>query len=258
MQLLMTDVTGEAFPALMRRLVLDPLGMTASTYEQPLPAARAAHAPVALLCALVLIVALIRVPGQNLRQDDTARQYIEHATAVMTPDSLLVTGTDAHTFALWYAAWGTGELLAASPGVVLVNIELYEQDWYRRLLQARYSHLEGIGAPFADFIEQNARERAVWLTEPFAERLPGETRAEGVLWAYWPVSKVARDPAMTDVARLAGVPKEVIDRAGVILDTLDSDHRAAQGKPTIPARRKQSSRQLTLFEPELHPLLDEL
>jgi CubicO group peptidase (beta-lactamase class C family) len=44
MQLLMTDITGEPFPALMRRLVLDPVGMTSSTYEQPLPASRAADA----------------------------------------------------------------------------------------------------------------------------------------------------------------------------------------------------------------------
>ena len=44
MQLLMTDVTGEPFPALMRRLVLDPVGMTASTYEQPLPASLAIKA----------------------------------------------------------------------------------------------------------------------------------------------------------------------------------------------------------------------
>ena len=36
-QQLMTDVTGEPFPALMRALVLDPLGMTASGYRQPLP-----------------------------------------------------------------------------------------------------------------------------------------------------------------------------------------------------------------------------
>lgn len=37
----MTDAAGEPFPALMKRLVLDPLGMTHSTYEQPLPAALA-------------------------------------------------------------------------------------------------------------------------------------------------------------------------------------------------------------------------
>ena len=37
MQLIMTDVADEPFPSLMRRLVLDPLGMTHSTYQQPLP-----------------------------------------------------------------------------------------------------------------------------------------------------------------------------------------------------------------------------
>lgn len=36
-QLLVCDVLGEAFPAIMARLVIDPLGMAHSTYEQPLP-----------------------------------------------------------------------------------------------------------------------------------------------------------------------------------------------------------------------------
>ncbi|MGH6718838.1 MAG: serine hydrolase domain-containing protein, partial [Alphaproteobacteria bacterium] len=47
MQLLLTDVTGEAFAALMRTRVLEPLGMTSSTFDQPPPeawAARLAHA----------------------------------------------------------------------------------------------------------------------------------------------------------------------------------------------------------------------
>src|SRR5215471_7675263 len=38
-QLAMTDVTGQTFPALMQRLVLGPLGMKESTFDQPLPAA---------------------------------------------------------------------------------------------------------------------------------------------------------------------------------------------------------------------------
>lgn len=37
LQQLLVDVTQEQFPDLARRLVLEPLGMTASTYEQPLP-----------------------------------------------------------------------------------------------------------------------------------------------------------------------------------------------------------------------------
>jgi CubicO group peptidase (beta-lactamase class C family) len=43
-QLLTTDVTGEPFPELMRRLVLTPVGMVHSGYENPLPPARARFA----------------------------------------------------------------------------------------------------------------------------------------------------------------------------------------------------------------------
>ena len=46
LQLLLEDVTGTAFPLLMRELVLDPLEMTGSTFEQPIPpslASRVAH-----------------------------------------------------------------------------------------------------------------------------------------------------------------------------------------------------------------------
>jgi CubicO group peptidase (beta-lactamase class C family) len=39
-QLLMADVTGEPFPALLKRLVLDPIGMSDSAYDQPLAPAR--------------------------------------------------------------------------------------------------------------------------------------------------------------------------------------------------------------------------
>src|SRR5215204_2812751 len=44
MQQLLMDVTGRPFPALMQELVLGPAGMTNSTFEQPLPAARAGDA----------------------------------------------------------------------------------------------------------------------------------------------------------------------------------------------------------------------
>jgi CubicO group peptidase (beta-lactamase class C family) len=44
MQLLLIDVTGKPFPTLVRELVLDPAGMTHSTYEQPLPDSRVPNA----------------------------------------------------------------------------------------------------------------------------------------------------------------------------------------------------------------------
>lgn len=43
-QLMTTDVTGEPFHALMKRLVLDPAGMRRSTFENPLPRSRDAEA----------------------------------------------------------------------------------------------------------------------------------------------------------------------------------------------------------------------
>jgi CubicO group peptidase (beta-lactamase class C family) len=40
-QLLMTDVTGQTFPEIMRERLFDRVGMSSSTFEQPLPPARA-------------------------------------------------------------------------------------------------------------------------------------------------------------------------------------------------------------------------
>ena len=44
-QLLMMDVTGRQFPALMKETILDKIGMSDSSYEQPLPAAWQARTP---------------------------------------------------------------------------------------------------------------------------------------------------------------------------------------------------------------------
>ncbi|MDE2783426.1 MAG: serine hydrolase [Gemmatimonadota bacterium] len=44
MQLALTDIFGEPFPELMRKTVLEPVGMTTSTFEQPLPPDRDANA----------------------------------------------------------------------------------------------------------------------------------------------------------------------------------------------------------------------
>ena len=43
-ELALTDTLRKPFPQIMRELVLDPIGMTNSTYEQPLPATRRAQA----------------------------------------------------------------------------------------------------------------------------------------------------------------------------------------------------------------------
>lgn len=62
------------------------------------------------------------------------------------------------------------------------------------------------------------------------------------------------------VAQLAGVPGIVLDRARVILQTLEADHVDEAGQTKIPPRStsKRSSKQLTLFDPPPHPILDEI
>lgn len=89
-QLLLTDVTGEPFPSLLQRLVLDPAGMTHSTYEQPLPESRRPEAAWA---------------------HDTAGKAIPgrwHAYPEMAAAGLWTTPTDLSRWALAIAAARAG------------------------------------------------------------------------------------------------------------------------------------------------------
>jgi len=62
------------------------------------------------------------------------------------------------------------------------------------------------------------------------------------------------------VAKIAGVPRLVTDRAAVILQTLEDDHVNADGLPKMPQREttKQRRQQKSLFVFPEDPLLDEI
>ncbi|QDV18867.1 DNA mismatch repair protein MutS [Gimesia panareensis] len=62
------------------------------------------------------------------------------------------------------------------------------------------------------------------------------------------------------VARLAGIPDQVIQRANQILTTLEKDHVDDSGQTTIPPRKQKQSthQQLSLFGNAPHPVLDEI
>ena len=62
------------------------------------------------------------------------------------------------------------------------------------------------------------------------------------------------------VARLAGVPREVNERAKDILAQLEDEHLDGAGRPKIAQRAKSAPTdlQLTLFAPQEHPLLDKI
>ncbi len=64
------------------------------------------------------------------------------------------------------------------------------------------------------------------------------------------------------VARLAGVPPEVVERAKAILAELEDQHLDREGRPKISqatgSKRRIGELQLTLFAPLQHPLIDQL
>jgi DNA mismatch repair protein MutS len=63
------------------------------------------------------------------------------------------------------------------------------------------------------------------------------------------------------VARLAGVPSAVNERAKQILAHLESEHLDSEGRPRIASAgrsRRRGDLQLTLLGPAEHPLLDEI
>jgi DNA mismatch repair protein MutS len=83
--------------------------------------------------------------------------------------------------------------------------------------------------------------------------------ADGIVFLHKIVEGAADKSYGIHVARLAGIPLTVVERAKVILDKLESDHHDASGRVTIPARKPQSTRQLSLFAaPPDHPVVESL
>jgi DNA mismatch repair protein MutS len=62
------------------------------------------------------------------------------------------------------------------------------------------------------------------------------------------------------VARLAGIPRSVNERAKQILAQLEQDHVSSNGQSKLikPKAKRKGDLQLTLFAPEEHPLIDKL
>ena len=63
------------------------------------------------------------------------------------------------------------------------------------------------------------------------------------------------------VARLAGIPREVNERAKQILAQLESEHLGEDGRPKVErrsAKRRRGDLQMTLFAPYDHPLIDKI
>jgi hypothetical protein len=123
----------------------------------------------------------------SLRHDRAAEDYLLAAVATLQPDSLVLSSADAETFALWYGEWGGGGLDEQRPGLVLINVALYQFDWYRRLLAGAYPDVPGMGGSLDGLIAANASLRPIYATEPLPE-LAGALVAEGPFWRLQPAN----------------------------------------------------------------------
>lgn len=82
---------------------------------------------------------------------------------------------------------------------------------------------------------------------------------DGIIFLHRIVEGAADKSYGIHVARLAGIPRDVVDRASVILRSLEDEHLDDEGRTKVPARkRKSNERQLSLFIAEEHPLFDEI
>jgi hypothetical protein len=140
----------------------------------------------ALVLTGVLALAVVRGPQLSLRHDDDALRYLHTVAEVVEPGSIVVSSSDRYTFALWYSAWASGDLLQQAPGLVLVNDALYQFDWYRRLLGDVYPHVAGIDESFAELLAQNAGMRPIYFAE-YLDSVPAENQEPiGGIWRYVP------------------------------------------------------------------------
>ncbi len=146
----------------------------------------ASYAPASIALVAVAALVVARLPEMSLRQDDEARAYLAAVTAALEPNSIVVSGADAETFALWYGAWGSGELLEKAPGAVLVNYALYQFPWYGRLLGDLYPETPGASVGLDALLAENDGRRPVYFTE-LLDVVPQETLSPaGPLWRYAP------------------------------------------------------------------------
>ena len=136
--------------------------------------------------AVVGVIALLvlHFPEASLHHDREAEQFLAQVIEIVEPNAIIVTSTDATTFAIWYGAWGGGELLDAAPDAIVLNYALYQFDWYRRLQADLHPGIPGIGESVSAVVAANGGERPVYFTEVIPEFTDQHASPVGPLWRY--------------------------------------------------------------------------
>lgn len=146
------------------------------------PRRHADMALAALVAVALCAVAVWRWPEVALTDDATAREYLAAVGQVLEPESIVVTLEDRETFAIWYGAWGSGELAAKAPGLIPVNESLFQFDWYRRLQKDLYPTLPGVHQSAPALVAGGRDGRPVYFAQLPVEYAQERIEAIGPLW----------------------------------------------------------------------------
>lgn len=142
-------------------------------------ARRPRYALAALVCALPLVSLGWNWRSVDLRRDREATDYLAAALEEAPPGAIVISASDAHTFALWYAQYGEG----LRQDLLVLDRDLLPYAWYRGNTLPRYPDVVA-PAEFADpqawlagLVAANLPTRAVLLADP-DERLLAQYAAE--------------------------------------------------------------------------------
>ncbi|MEZ4661010.1 MAG: DUF2723 domain-containing protein [Caldilineaceae bacterium] len=141
-----------------------------------------------ILAALIGVIVLtaVRLPTMSLRQDSEARTFLNGVIAAVEPGSVVISSADQETFAIWYGAWGSGELLRMAPPPIFVNYALLQFPWYRRQLAAQYPDIPGLDQSLDQVIAANAGQHPIYFSEQLSVVPPEHLEPVGPIWRYKP------------------------------------------------------------------------
>ncbi len=157
--------------------------------RRPQPARALQGALAGTAAAGLLALALLRAPTLSLAGEGEARPFLAGAASVLAeqPNAIVISRSDAETFALWYGIYAAPEL---PPTLLPINDSLFQFDWYRRLQAVRNPELPGADLSAQAIVAANAGARPIYFAEPL-EWAAGGLVAEPPLWRYEPAAAAA-------------------------------------------------------------------
>jgi hypothetical protein len=149
------------------------------------PPTRKTWTAAVLLILLTLSPLLWNWPVLDLSDDHQVPSYIDQTLLQLPEQAILISASDAHTFALWYAQ----HVKRLRPDVLVLDRDLLPYGWYRSQVLANEpnlavpSQVDDRARWLTRFLDANLSTRSIWLTD-LDERLNTryQIQGEGLLY----------------------------------------------------------------------------